>query len=37
MSLEKIKTVQELNDVLFEVGAHLVGDKKKLAQWIRGL
>ncbi len=36
-SLSDIRTVEDLNALLFELGAHLVNDKKKLAQWIRGI
>ncbi len=36
-SIDKIKSVGELNEVLFDIGTNLVSDKKKLALWIRGL
>lgn len=36
-TIESLKTSKDLNDILFQVGSQFVGDKRKLASWIRGM
>ena len=36
-TLERARSVAQLNEVLFDIGAQLVADKKKLGGWLRGL
>ncbi len=36
-TLKQIRSIEDLNELLFDVGANLVADKKTLVLWIRGL
>jgi hypothetical protein len=37
MDLSNIKSVEEMNDLMFKISSYLVNDRQKLSRWIAGI
>jgi flagellar basal body rod protein FlgG len=37
VDLSNVKTVEEMNDLMFKISSYLVNDRQKLSRWIAGI